>query len=437
MGQFVIGLLFCVTLLVLSFRRPLAGFVLMVVITAFKWSAFGNISILVRMDLTLLTFIYCSFLMVVLLLRAKGSFREVPFKPILGMVLMALWVWTGVMLSFSEGSLAVKASVHKAMLFSTTGLLAFIAPVLLVRDPRNSHFGLVLLAITGMVIALNLLLFGHIGLSGSYEKDAMRMSLFATSGLMLSAMVGTGVTAMFGLAIIHRKKWLWCVLIGYYLLAAGAIIVTGSRGPAIWALGLAPLYLLIIRRPQEAIKYIVPLVLLVVGIYLVLPLLEGSGLERIKTISEGDFSGRATIWRQALTTWLENPVFGVGTSVFAYTGGFHPHNIFLESASEHGIIGLVLICLVVFGSFVPGIREAFRRKGDPVMRAHLQAWLLVAGGLFLEANKSSGLAGIRVFFFCLGMLACMARASRLLAEDTQLDLSEFQPMYEGTASSDS
>jgi O-antigen ligase len=67
----------------------------------------------------------------------------------------------------------------------------------------------------------------------------------------------------------------------------------------------------------------------------------------IRTIQEGDLAERDIVWSSVLPVWLDNPIFGIGTTGYEYftysTAGRYisPHNVILEVLCLTGIVGLI------------------------------------------------------------------------------------------------
>jgi putative inorganic carbon (hco3(-)) transporter len=185
------------------------------------------------------------------------------------------------------------------------------------------------------------------------------------------------------------------------LILMGAIIVTYSRGDAVALaaiLGAALLY----KRPK--LPY-----LLVGGValLLMLPLVPANYYARLATLADvlrGDrqtlyteesIRGRAGATQAAVDMFLDHPLVGVGRehyplyqleylsgSSLAYRArGIPPHNLYLEVAAEHGLLGIFVMggVLVVTWRSLFDARKRFLRAGDR-SSADLAGWLAI--GLF-------------------------------------------------------
>lgn len=75
---------------------------------------------------------------------------------------------------------------------------------------------------------------------------------------------------------------------------------------------------------------------------------------RFSLSSSGMHSGRINLWKNALITFYNNPIFGIGINsslsynLQHYGTVYYVHNTYLEVLSETGLIGLVLYLLLIF-----------------------------------------------------------------------------------------
>jgi len=129
------------------------------------------------------------------------------------------------------------------------------------------------------------------------------------------------------------------------------MLVSGSRGPML-ALGSAIALYMLLTPGNVKIK-IYSIAIISISIILIYNFSDFKGMERIKGFFEGDVgdggtTARLDFYSVAWNTFLDSPLFGIGTGGFGYitTGSdtrHYPHNIFLEVAAENGIIGLSIM----------------------------------------------------------------------------------------------
>lgn len=108
----------------------------------------------------------------------------------------------------------------------------------------------------------------------------------------------------------------------------------------------------------------------VVGIIFVLSLLVISGLvDRASLAFEsgsratGDWSGRLIVWPLARDVWADNALAGIGAGAFIQINpmGIGAHNVFLQTGTGMGIIGVGLL-LAVFWTALAWKREAVPQR---------------------------------------------------------------------------
>lgn len=92
-------------------------------------------------------------------------------------------------------------------------------------------------------------------------------------------------------------------------------------------------------------------------------------------------SGRLQMWENALNLILQNPFFGVGPMHYAdYTHGFPfaaPHNIYLQFASEWGLIAFGILVFICISSYIAWIKfcRGEIKKGDDSIQLSVMAAL--------------------------------------------------------------
>ena len=165
-----------------------------------------------------------------------------------------------------------------------------------------------------------------------------------------------------------------------------AIIYTYSRGDALAVMAIL-VAAIIYKRPN-------PLLLVVGGVLLLasLPLLPPSYLDRLTTViqtaqgntqtiyNEASIRGRAGAYLSAIAMFIDHPLLGVGrenytlyeleyvsgTSLAYQAVSIPPHDLYLEIAAEHGIVGLIIVgglLLTVWRALIEA-RRRFLAIGD-------------------------------------------------------------------------
>jgi hypothetical protein len=154
--------------------------------------------------------------------------------------------------------------------------------------------------------------------------------------------------------------------VGLALVAAG-ILPTGSRGPLISLIMTLALWFMIKSHLSKGGMFLTAgaTAIVIVSIMLFagdrIETAVGSYLSRGQSQGFVEESGRPQLFNLAMTEFLSSPVIGVGLGEYgkdagfvgkAFAGrsptqGFYPHNIILETLSELGVVGLLLMIITM------------------------------------------------------------------------------------------
>ena len=99
-----------------------------------------------------------------------------------------------------------------------------------------------------------------------------------------------------------------------------------------------------------------------------------------QTLENRYFAARDVLWTDAWAMICEKPFFGWGLNGFRANSWTYPHNIFLESLVEGGVVGLALLLMIPWVWW-----RGFRRSGARISRVQLAALALL-----LTAAQTSG-----------------------------------------------
>lgn len=193
-----------------------------------------------------------------------------------------------------------------------------------------------------------------------------------------------------------ESKGLRWFLWGLIALSFAAVLSSWSRG-GLLCIGAVALLLVAHSRRKWLL-----LPLLVAAIGLVIVAMPGEWLARMQTIgapsTDGSAVGRLTVWRLGWAYALQHPWFGGGLAGLLYlslpTGGVMAwHSAYVGMAAEHGLVGLLLWCTLLFGTIasLSGTLWKARREGVPwltdqaaMLRASLAAYAV--GAAFLSIS---------------------------------------------------
>jgi O-antigen ligase len=136
------------------------------------------------------------------------------------------------------------------------------------------------------------------------------------------------------------------------------LYIAASRGPLLAFLIALIFYFFVLQRKRFSLFKKVTVVLLA---YILLRLSIAIAPQHIWSRMANLFSGfditalaRLRAFEIAESLFLENPIIGVGTGGFGHFSGLkYPHNIFLEFASELGILGLLaFIVFIIYAAYL-------------------------------------------------------------------------------------
>ncbi len=252
-----------------------------------------------------------------------------------------------------------------------------------------------------------------------------------------------------GLFLLFRGKSALARIAG---LGASAILIAGviftySRGDAL-ALGVLLVAALIYKRPRPA-----QIAGGLIVVALLVPLLPPGYLDRLTTVvnlvqgdrqtilTEDSIRGRAGAVQAAIGIFLDHPLVGVGrenyplyelqylsgTDLIKYARAIPPHDLYLEIATESGLLGIVVvggILLLTFGA----LREARRRFIAAYMpaEAELAGWFVV--GLIGYLATSLFLHGAYIYLLWLqvAFIIALRQISRTVTGSQVLATSEME-----------
>ncbi len=222
-------------------------------------------------------------------------------------------------------------------------------------------------------------------------------------GNNLADFIIVGFPLLLSLALASNGRYrMWFYLASALSLIAAAVIYSRT------AYGVILFSILAIVIMTRRYKIMIPFLIMLVLIVVITP---GVGDRALTGLAEGEIdlitAGRVdTIWRPVVGEWRERitldplkAIFGYGRygiidlQVFRNRQMFltnHPHNMYLDTLIDSGIVGL-LFYLIVIGYVVVRLIKVFlrRKKRGQTVEIHLATGLLVALLSFL----ARGMAG--------------------------------------------
>jgi O-antigen ligase len=213
----------------------------------------------------------------------------------------------------------------------------------------------------------------------------------------------------------RKKSW---PLLPVPLFAVGAAL-SGSRGGLLSAGIILLVFAVPICRQLGAKRVIGLLTLAAAGVFTFASMNKGL-VEFVRdrylqqTLVEGYSSGRDTITEDALRLFQQSPVIGVGADGYwvlqASPEQFeYPHNLFVATMAESGLVGLLLLVAALFTFLI----SALRRRPWP-------ATVLYAAGAGCYQGVASLFSGdyydTRLMWFFLGFAVIEAARARNASE---------------------
>ena len=374
---------------------------------------------------------YFNLTAIFLLIALLGFFLPaIKGKPIrFSLKLADLWLFIFLIMLFGGTYLVPNpvGGVTKASLFAVAVVLPYLVTRIFFKTYNQVRIFLITLLASAVVIASALIVMSF---SPSYTGG--RLSFFEANVIPTGTLLAVGlVIAVIGLTSKlsgkSRKIKILCAVA--IPLCLYGVFLSGVRGPLIsLVVGLA-FYLLTlsIHRPRVLVGVGAIAILLLGTFNMWYPsaakVLPNIGGYRLQAIIQGlSTQDRLERYQVAAKLFAQRPLLGVGTDGYAeLTGGLgYPHNIFLEIASENGLIGLIIFISFLGAISWYGLRWFMRSSNlDPQARAIGVAVLVVALTLLVEKQFSYGLTMHKDLFAFLGLVVNLPLIARLrLQPDT-------------------
>ena len=307
-----------------------------------------------------------------------------------------------------------QSGVEKAILFA----IAVVLPYMMVRVFFKTYKQIKIFLITILSLAAGIAAI-LIFMSFLPAYTTGRLLFFEANPIPTGTLLAVGlVIAVIGLSsdLLSKNRQIKTICIATIPLCLFGMFLSGVQGPLISAiLGLA-FYLLIqyIRQPRVWISIVGVVLFLLVSFNIWYPSIA-SKVPNIRDygpdaiIKDSSTKQRLERYQAAIRLFAQKPLLGGGTDSFAQRTQLdkYPHNIFLEIASENGLIGL-LVFFVFLGSVVrAGFRylTIHRIRLDPHERSIGLAVLTVSLILLVEKQFSYSLTMHKELFTFLGIIA--------------------------------
>ncbi len=256
-----------------------------------------------------------------------------------------------------------------------------------------------------------------------------RLFGFARSTLDDIMMIAFPIGLIYFIKSSSQKMYFYLISL---LLIIGALMATQSRLSIMFAFvfGAIALYLAMEKHKKKSnkrIKWIVfSGVSFVVLLLIFAPIYMTALIDRFQSLLSSapseTFLVRIVLWTNALTTFADNPIFGIGLGhykilytiyssmhlhyMFPYIQNYSAHNMFFHYLAETGIVGTTAVFALIVNQFRYALKVYRKKKSDlsEVDICLFVVALLILVTSFIEAGWMWGqMSYIFIFFLVLNI----------------------------------
>ena len=274
-------------------------------------------------------------------------------------------IWSILSFFIAENKVEVLIDSSRIVIYTLSFSTIFLHASL-IKNKIISHLPVLLTLILSIEIIMILNLFIERFTLGEYYRD-MGLRAF-TGNINITAFILL-VQLPWVIYFLNKSKLFFSYIV--YPLFFFILFLLGSRGANLMSIVIILLYFLFqrINKNDFRLGSLLSIVIsFATGLFFNKILFSGNRslefVERTTTFSTNSTFQRLRFWKDAFNTFLENPLFGIGTGNWKiksidydrmfmkdYSVPYHVHNDFLEILAEQGIIGFFLFfsCLgIVF-----------------------------------------------------------------------------------------
>lgn len=321
-----------------------------------------------------------------------------------------------VMFARLPGSPAESYGLHKLKLFLLLNVALLIAGLVVGTRRRDVNRSLALMllvaVLAGLVLAHEILTGVQPLFEGRYaisnvQYDPIALGRLSAAGLLIALYVLLAPGSRFRLVAAVAAP-----------LMTVSLLASGGRGSLLGVIaGLAVLFGV---RSVFSVRPTMIAAAVAAALVIALTVVPGVASQRATSLFLGGTEGRSSggrtgLWTQALDAFVNHPLGGIGTGGFASVDPLerYPHNLFLETASELGIFGLVpLVGALAVGAWLIANGIGRSKGGD---RGLLTLIAALFASAFTSAMFSTDIsADYNVWLFLglgVGMVARLDRRS--------------------------
>jgi len=294
--------------------------------------------------------------------------------------------------------------------FIANNMLAFIVPLLIVTSTQEAERVIVAFGVGAATLTASL---WYVTATGSIA-EVQRLQ-----GLNIGS-IGSGRIA--GLGALVAIYWIWQaghkhraalpVLAGVLLFFLYGLIASQTRGAVVaFVIGLLVfggcnwIYL---HRPGMAWVTIGGASVSAVVAFATLPAeFVGRYYNPLSTAAR-----RIMLLNASWQMFLDAPLIGAGAGATEYLLGIWPHNLSLETGAELGLAGLVLLSILLVGTFLAALRTLKAARPDYQEGILMTTLLACFTFAIVEAQLSANIVGNAVIWFFAGMILAVSTVEK-------------------------
>jgi len=320
--------------------------------------------------------------------------------------------------------------IEKAIQFLLFGVFLFITAIMLLQKKADivrllAVFVVMSIAVSGVMIYEGI----QSLLRGDFLGYFARLTILGANPIGIARVLAIAIAILSVVAFFEKSKIKLFYLLTLIFFLLGSLLATNTRGPVLSLMAGLIIFILFFAsiKPSKIIPYGVLIVSFLIVLLLILPeqfvnryyLLFGKEYGVYAQIgTEPDTRAtRLEMWIQALHYWLSDIksfFIGRGTGSFALLSTHHdfrwyPHNIFLETVAEYGVIGL-LVLLVHLSQMIIIAKLCWSRvKYDEKQKVVFLAILIPIFVTFIAVQISGDLPTNRLLWLQFGILVAFWR----------------------------
>ncbi|OIP59120.1 MAG: hypothetical protein CO143_01465 [Candidatus Moranbacteria bacterium CG_4_9_14_3_um_filter_45_14] len=243
-------------------------------------------------------------------------------------------------------------------------------------------------------------------------NTVMRAISFFPDPHMFSFFLGMSLPLVIALSLKNEsgKRYVWAIGAVIVFLADIFTFSRGGYGGLIFGMGafFVPIFLQSSQWRKRMFR-IGTVIMVLSGVMLLSPV----GTRLLSSFSQSDTSNieRLRLWQEATVFVLNNPIFGTGLGNYPlfikpsadYREPIYAHNLYLDIASESGLVGLFFFCGFLFFGVLSAWKR-WRSEHDVLWLASFSSLIIFSVHAFFETPLFS----VHILPFLLFLIALSA-----------------------------